>query len=621
MKRYLVDDDNGRGLESIETLLREHGYAAAGIVESIPDDAALQWESRYRDILENAPIGIFRSTLDGKFVYVNAAMARMLKYESPEALIELVNRTGPAEAVCADPSHWWELLRDARKDCCWHLCEERYRCRDGSIITCSFHYRAVPGKGDSPGEFEGFVEDISERKRAETVLKTCQFIMDKASIGVMRGSADAKILSVNEYWARVLGYTQEELSSMSFYDIDPALTPEFWYAHRERLTATGFDTFETSQRRKDGTLFPVEVTISFLTYEGQELSCSFTQDISRRKQAEESLRWSEEKFRTLAETSAAAIVLYQGERIVYANPAAVRMFGYSEPELLEMLFWDCFHPDFREVARSRGIARQRGEQVPSQYECKVIVKGGGEKWALVTAGRVEFKGAPAGIVTMIDITESKRWQEMNSALLAEKDLLLKEVHHRVKNNLQIISTLLELQSESVRDKEALTSFKESRDRIRAMALIHERLYESDGLASVDFDEYIEHLSLHLFDSYQVDPGRVTLNVAAGGVSIGINKAIPCGLIINELVSNALKHAFPDNRTGEISIRFDVDGDDWISVTVADTGVGMPPGLDFRNTETLGLQLVSMLVAQVRGRIAVDSGPGGTVVSIWLPLSR
>ncbi len=465
---------------------------------------------------------------------------------------------------------------------------------------------------DDAGEVALVVEhihDISARKQAEEDLKLSHFTMDKASLGIFRSRADARILFVNEYGARMLGYSPEELRTMSFFDIDPFLTPEVWSEHREKLVATGSNTFERVHRRKDGTLMPVEVTVNLLTYGDQEFICSFSQDITTRKQYEDALRKSEEKFRTLTETSAAAIVLYQGERIIYANPATSRMLGYSGPELLQMRFWDFVHPEYRETVRCRGLARQRGELVPNQYEIKVLLKKGEERWAIASAGGIEYKGKPAGIVTMIDITESRRWQELISSSLAEKELLLKEVHHRVKNNLQIISTLLDLQSEFIEDTIALASFRESQDRIKAMALIHERLYEAENFASVDFAEYIENLSSHLFNSYQMDPGRITLKVDAGGVCIGIDKAIPCGLIINELLSNAMKYAFPDKRSGEISVRFDADSDDWVTLSVADTGVGLPPGLDPVATGTLGLQLVSMLAKQLGGEVIVGSGAG------------
>jgi two-component sensor histidine kinase len=241
-------------------------------------------------------------------------------------------------------------------------------------------------------------------------------------------------------------------------------------------------------------------------------------------------------------------------------------------------------------------------------------------WVMVSADPVldERGDVTQIIVSFIDITESKKSEEIVSAALAEKELLLKEVHHRVKNNMQIISTLLDLQSEGIRDEEALTAFRQSQDRIKAMALIHERLYESADIAFIDFQRYIEELSAHLFDSYLVEPGRITLQVDAGGVTMGIDQAIPCGLIINELVTNSLKHAFPDNRRGEIRIDFSREENGQITLMVGDNGVGMPPGFDFTKTPTLGLQLVTMLTRQLRGILEVDGGGNGTICSLTFP---
>jgi PAS domain S-box-containing protein len=358
----------------------------------------------------------------------------------------------------------------------------------------------------------------------------------------------------------------------------------------------------------------VEVHSNHLVFEGKEYSCSFSQDITERKRAEEVIHQSEEKFRVLAETSPAAIVLYQGERIIYANPATTRIFGYSESELLEMNFWDWSNVECRDMIRERGLARLRGETAPLQYEHKLTTKSGEEKWVIVSAGNIEYRGKPTVIATLLDITEAKRTEERISNTLAEKVVILKEVHHRVKNNLQIICSLLDLQSDSITDEKSRSYFLESQDRIRSMALVHERLYKSEDFTTIGFEEYIRDLCAHLFDSYLADPGRITLNIDAGGLSMGIDRAIPWGLIINELVSNALKHAFPDNRSGEISIRIRLDEDDWFALTVADTGVGMPPDLDFKNTGTLGMQLVNMLTLQLNGHIFME-GTTGTVFNI------
>jgi len=197
------------------------------------------------------------------------------------------------------------------------------------------------------------------------------------------------------------------------------------------------------------------------------------------------------------------------------------------------------------------------------------------------------------------------------ASLAEKEVLLKEVHHRVKNNLQIITTLLDLQFESIDDERTLRALRDSQDRIKALALVHEKLYQSSDLGSIDFAEYIEKLARFLCSTYMTDPERITLKVDAGHLPLEIERAIPCGLIVNELVSNAFKHAFPDGRKGEITIHLHSEDDGQIWLTVTDNGTGLAPGVDFRDTATLGLQLVNMLTKQLAGEIELRNENGAS----------
>lgn len=192
--------------------------------------------------------------------------------------------------------------------------------------------------------------------------------------------------------------------------------------------------------------------------------------------------------------------------------------------------------------------------------------------------------------------------------LWEKEILLKEIHHRVKNNLQVISSLLSLQAKHVTDDQVFEMFRESRDRVKSMSLAHERLYQSPDLAQIDFAAYIRDLVIHSFRSYRDRSALITLRIDADDVSPGLDTAIPCGLIINELVSNALKHAFPDNRKGEIRIGLHSENGQTI-LTVSDDGVGFPADLDFRDTDSLGLQLVTTLVEQLEGSIELDNREG------------
>jgi PAS domain S-box-containing protein len=476
------------------------------------------------------------------------------------------------------------------------------------------------GERDEKGSlvcYQGVVIDITDRKQAERELLLAKFCVDNAGIAIYH-TFKHDIFNANDHACRSLGYTVDELRTMRVSDIDPAITDEQMREIEKSLERTGSATHQTVHRRKDGTTYPVEITASTMEFQGMRYTFSFVQDISERKRAEDALRESEEKFRVLAETATAAIALHQGDRFIYVNPATSRISGYSEAELLEMNFWDWSHEDCRQTVQDRGLARLRGEPAPLQYEHKFVTKSGEVRWGVISAGKIEYRGKPAVIATLLDIHEAKRAEERMQAALAEKTVLLKEVHHRVKNNLQIISSLLYLQSEYIQDPQSRIIFRESQNRISAMALVHQKLYQSESLAFIDFREYIEELVNHLNAGTVNDQGLICLTVDAAEVSLGVDEAIPCGLIVNELVSNSIKHAFPDGGEGEITVRCRVEDDGWVTLTVTDSGVGMPAGLDFRNTETLGLQLVNMLVKQLRGRIAIDSERVGTAVMITFP---
>ena len=212
-----------------------------------------------------------------------------------------------------------------------------------------------------------------------------------------------------------------------------------------------------------------------------------------------------------------------------------------------------------------------------------------------------------------DVTERKKVEKQIKESLKEKEILLKEIHHRVKNNLQVISSLLNLQSEGTKDKETTEMFRDCQNRIRSMAFIHESLYQSKDLARVNYAEYIQKLTNYLFHSYDINRNVIQLSLSIQNVLMDVDKAIPCGLIINELISNSLKHAFPSGRAGEISIDFK-QTNDVFTLMVSDNGIGLTGDINFRETESLGLQLVNTLVEQLDGSISLE-GKSGTAFRI------
>ena len=208
---------------------------------------------------------------------------------------------------------------------------------------------------------------------------------------------------------------------------------------------------------------------------------------------------------------------------------------------------------------------------------------------------------------------------MLQELLREKESLLKEVHHRVKNNLQVISSLMRLQSAQIENPVAQAALRDMQNRIASMALLHETLYQSGNLARVDLAAYLQSLCSQLFNSLVMDPGSIQLRLDVASVSLELSQAVPCGLIINELVSNCLKHAFPDKRAGEVRVELQaVGGGASLRLRVADNGVGLPATLDLQQLRSLGLQLVSDLVGQIQGRLEIGRGPGAVFEVVFTP---
>jgi len=205
---------------------------------------------------------------------------------------------------------------------------------------------------------------------------------------------------------------------------------------------------------------------------------------------------------------------------------------------------------------------------------------------------------------IVDLTERKLAEQRIKDALLQKDLLLREVHHRVKNNLQVVHSLLDLQAMKVKDPEVVSALRDSQNRVRSMSLIHQTLYQSTNVAQVDFNQFLSELMVGLTEAYRSATGRVDIHMQAEDVRLPINEAIPCGLIINELVSNALKHGFADGRSGSIWIKLQQDGKH-VTVQVQNDGAAIPEEHDLRRSGSLGLQLVNLFTRQLRGKLEVQ----------------
>jgi PAS domain S-box-containing protein len=312
----------------------------------------------------------------------------------------------------------------------------------------------------------------------------------------------------------------------------------------------------------------------------------------------------------------AIISVDREQRIVLFNQGAERIFGYSAKDmfgqpldvLLPAPLTDVHRQHIHDFHAAKTTARRMGER----GEIRGRRHDGTEFPAEASISKVEVDGQMMFTVILRDVTERTLAEEQIKASLREKEALLKEIHHRVKNNLQVVSSLLGLQSRSVGDPEMRKMFRESQNRIHSMALLHECLYQSENLSQVNFPDYIRELAAHLFHSYGVAPERIHLRTNLDRLALNLDAAVPCGLIVNELVSNSLKYAFPDGREGEIRIELREMQNGVTQLVVADDGVGLRSDLDWTTTKSLGLRLVRTLAQQLGARIEVISQAGTEV---------
>ncbi len=400
--------------------------------------------------------------------------------------------------------------------------------------------------------------------------------------------------------ARLAELTARHLSPGDLADKtkEVVIEAEFEFYRKDGSTFLG-DTVATLLRGKDG------APMGFLC---------IVRDVTERRRAEEALSASEARYRQLVENARETILVAQDGLIKFVNQMAMEMSGYSEAELLGRPFPEFIHPDDREMVVNSYQKLIGGDATQPRYAFRLLTRAGDITWVEIGGVLIDWKGRPATLNFLTDITYRRKGEEVIQASLREKEVLLREIHHRVKNNMQVISSLFNLQAGKIPSGECREMIREGQTRIRAMSLVHEKLYQSHDLSKIDLAVYIRSLALHLFHMYSIDSTRVRLETDLSEMFLDINSAVPCGLILNELISNSLKHAFPEGRKGMIRIEGRRGSDGTITLRVADDGIGFPKDLDFHQAEGLGLQIANLLVGQLDAAIDLDRTKG-TVITL------
>ena len=580
-------------------------------------------EEKYRAIIETNQEWIWQINNKGIHTFSNPAIEQILGY----SIEDIVGKNATIHMHPEDRREIEEMLPkwiENKKG--WNNLVLRWMHKDGSIRWLESNAVVMLDVNGELIGFQGSDRDITERKlaelaslRAEEALRESEVryrtLFDESLDGICLADAETGlIIDCNQALAALVGRERAELIGQSQtilhppYNDQAATSPTF----RQHLVHKEGHTLETQVVTSAGIIREVEIKANQLNLQGRKTLQGVFRDITERKRAAEAVRKSEEKYRGLTEN--VNLGIYRNTvgpegKFIEANPAIVGMFGYkSKEEFLAINVLELYqHADGRNKFNDKMLKEGfvRGEELWLKKKDGSPFVGSVSAVAVKDEqGHVKYYD---GIID--DITERKRAEEALRASLREKEVLLREVHHRVKNNMQVISSLFNLQAGHTTNEECRGILKEGQTRIRSMSLVHEKLYQSRDLSKIDFAGYIQSLAVHLLHVYLVNPAQVRMETDFEDVSLDINSAVPCGLILNELISNALKHAFSEGRTGVIKIGLRRGPGGAVELRVADDGVGFPKGLDFRKAESFGLQIVNLLVDQLEATIEIDRTKG------------
>jgi len=594
--------------------------------------------NRYADLFDFAPLGFVSLNQKGIIIEINFICSQMLGIEKQKfekaPFVTFVNKT--------DKQKFYEHLK---------------KCKTNNRVTTQLSLRRNDGKffdmelsSVSVSDFKNrttiirtAVIDISERKQAERAFyeseeKFRQLAENINDIFYIIDLENKKIFYVSPAFENIFKRSSEELYqnpgswALSIKEEDRERI--FKAVEKQKLTGKFNEEYrivrpDNSIRWIHARAFPIKNdTGTFVKIAG------IAEDVTDRKEIENILRESGQRLSTIFREIPSMIIIssLKDGRCIDVNDSFTIITGYKRHEVITRyiedigIYINTSDLDFiSKKVMIEGFARD--------LEVNIRTKKGAVKTILLNASKIEIKEELCILSVGTDISERKKSREQIESSLKEKEIMLKEMHHRVKNNLQVVSSLLNLQSNYITDTKAIEAFRISQNRIMSMALLHEKLYKAKNISQINFKDYIKDLTFNLTNSYSLTPNLVNLGLTVDNVPINMDIALNIGLIISELVSNSLKHAFPqlsnlenpsdyhsENEKIEINISLQRKNEDNLIMNVKDNGVGFPTHLNFKKTDSLGLQLVNTLVEQIGGNIELKRN-GGTEFEIVIPSKK
>lgn len=589
---------------------------------------------------------------NGKIVEVNEACTQLSGYTREE-----LKNINAFELVFQDDRKFVaEQVRQNRE----MPYEARGVKKDGTVFWGEFNAKEIKFGGKTTRVVT--FRDISDRRQYEAQLRQAkedyENLIRHSPDGIFILDEKGKILFANPSAHHILGVkSPEEIKGKSTFRF---VLPKYHAQIRERalMVKGGYSPpfMKMEAVRIDGSIVDVEYKPVIIDYNGkkamlvvyhdidfqeqlsreklrlkvaEETNYALTKEIEERKRIEAQLEKSKNQYKI--QSAKLNSIIESSSHIVWTVDRNISLTAFNKnfSLLLEKTYGR--KPFLKDpINKSPFISTNAANTfwnnrfyatfkgLPQHFEASFLNKKGTPTWLEIYLNPIFDEKGDVKEVSGIghDITAKKEAEERIKQSLKEKEVLLKEVHHRVKNNLQVISSILNLQSSYITDVKVIDLLKESQNRIKSMSFIHESLYQTEDFSSVKFSSYIEHLANNLLLSYKPKEKNISLVQKIDNVFLNLDQAIPCGLIINELVSNALKYAFEKKQNGKLNISIDIDKKENVTVVIGDNGPGLPKDINYRNTQSLGLQLVMVLVSQLRGTIKLDNTKGAKYTIIF-----
>ncbi|WP_321421270.1 PAS domain S-box protein [uncultured Methanobacterium sp.] len=570
---------------------------------------------RFRALAEYNVDGIITTDSGGKILYFNNSLLEMFGYSRDE----LKNR----ELTLLMPERYRENFMNGIKKFQstgeHHLAGRTLETIGLNSAGHEFPFEMSLTKWEAEKKvyFTSIIRDITERKKSEKALSDSEqkysHLFSSVPVGIGITSLNGKIIDVNKAMQDITGYAPEELKNTNVKT--SFVTPEDYELLLEELQESGkVRDYEVALKRKGQKIYYALLNSELIEIGGDKVILTTVRDITETKETEQCLINSEKRYRKLYSSMNEGLAVHEiiyddanipvDYEIIDVNNAYEEILGIKKKDIQRKRASDAYGAGKAPYIEVYSEVAETGN--PAHFETYFEPL---DKYFYISV----FSPSKGTFATVFeDITSRKKAEVKIKKSLEEKEVLLREIHHRVKNNMQILSSLLNLQIQYEDSDETISVLKDSQGRVKSMAMIHEKLYQSSNFSNINFKEYLERLVSGIFYSYEITTGNIGSEIDIEDVNLNIDTAIPLGLIINELVTNSVKHAFPQGE-GTISIKLK-SLPEQMELTVADNGIGLPVNIDIQNPKTLGLQLVKSLTEQLDGDIRVERS-NGTVFKI------